>query len=64
MLASYTKIGNCRGQTNYKCLGSQEEYSRPLISKCTKKKLEKGRRVRRQDEDSGERHGNERFSKW
>lgn len=41
MLASYTKIGNCRGQTNSKCLGSQEECSRPLISKCTKKKVRK-----------------------
>lgn len=29
-----------------------------------KKMLEKERRVRRQDEDSGERHGNECFSKW
>lgn len=29
-----------------------------------KKMLEKERRVRRQDEDSGERHGNKCFSKW
>lgn len=64
ILASFTKIFNCRGQTNYECLGSQEEYSIPLISKYTKKKLEKGKRVRKQDEDSVERHGNEYFSKW
>lgn len=38
MLASYTNVGNSRGQTNCKCLGSQEEYSRPFISKCTPQK--------------------------